>query len=277
MTWVKIDDQFSDHPKLRAWGSYSPLMTALQVRALCYASRFLTNGKLPRSVVPLFTADFEAIQVQTGETEFVTLADHASEVDWASLMVKAGLWEPDREGWVIHDYLTYNLSRDEVLARREQQRAAGQRGGKTRSERARRSAQGTFAPDDTPDDSPGKRLVESYQTKTRPRSPSPSPKNKNSSSPRSSNGRENGFNCWWNEYPKKVGKAQAVREWEKLNPDEALQAVLLEAIRQQKRTVKAMVENEKRYILDPERWLKYRRWEDEAPPEAGAAVQYPKL
>ncbi len=93
---------------------------------------------------------------------------------------------------------------------------------------------------------------------------------------RKTTGTPAGFDVWWNEYPKKVGKIQAIKEWGKLHPDASLHAVLLEALRRQKGTVKAMVEHDRQHILDPERWLKYRRWEDEVAAEP-AAPQYPRL
>jgi hypothetical protein len=91
------------------------------------------------------------------------------------------------------------------------------------------------------------------------------------------NGLPPGFAEWWQEWPKKVGKVQAVKEWEKLNPDEALRAVMLEGLQKQKRTVKAMVENDKQHILDPERWIKYRRWEDEVGVPWSTEPEYPRL
>ena len=77
------------------------------------------------------------------------------------------------------------------------------------------------------------------------------------------NGLPQGFSEWWKEYPKKVGKIQTVKEWEKVNPDEELQSVIFKAIQKQKLSVKAMVEQDIAHVLDPERWIKYRRWEDE--------------
>jgi hypothetical protein len=91
------------------------------------------------------------------------------------------------------------------------------------------------------------------------------------------NGLPPGFAVWWDEYPKKVGKIQAVREWEKLDPDEALQAKMLEALRGQKRTVKAMAEHDQQHTLDPERWIKYGRWEDEVAVPSNGGSQYPAL
>jgi hypothetical protein len=64
-----------------------------------------------------------------------------------------------------------------------------------------------------------------------------------------------------------------VKEWVKLTPDQALQDIMLEAIRNQKRTVRAMIEGDRHHILDPERWIKYKRWQDEI---SEPAVQVPK-
>ncbi len=41
MSWIKIDDQFSDHPKIIEAG---PLAGWLYVSSLCYCGRYLTDG-----------------------------------------------------------------------------------------------------------------------------------------------------------------------------------------------------------------------------------------
>jgi hypothetical protein len=121
----------------------------------------------------------------------------------------------------------------------------------------------------------------STQTSTRPavarQSPGTIKNGKKGKKNTSANGLPHGFAAWWDEYPKKVGKIQAVNAWEKLDPDEPLQVLVLDAIRKQKRTVKAMLENDRTHILDPERWIKYRRWEDEIPAMAASGIQYPAL
>src|SRR4029453_3116326 len=43
MSWVRLDDQYPDHPKVRALG---PLGLALQTAAICYCGRYLTDGFL---------------------------------------------------------------------------------------------------------------------------------------------------------------------------------------------------------------------------------------
>jgi hypothetical protein len=81
VTWVKLDDQFCDHPKLSAAG---PLGIAMQVAALCYCNRFLTDGFVPK---------FAARKL----------------LDFDGLMSAS---------WLIHDYLAYQPSREHVLKER---------------------------------------------------------------------------------------------------------------------------------------------------------------
>lgn len=69
---------------------------------------------------------------------------------------------------------------------------------------------------------------------------------------------------FWSKYPKRVAKAQALAELERLRPDEALLAVIVAALdhrAQAERQAKA-----KGAFFpappDPHRWLRKRRWED---------------
>jgi len=113
MTWVKSDDGMSIHRKV------SPLSDAayrLMNEAREWCSRNLTNG---------------VISVD----EFPTCSCRATDKNAADL-VRRGIWhragddrcshDPEKEcsppgpdGWIIHDYLVYNPSRDEVLADRK--------------------------------------------------------------------------------------------------------------------------------------------------------------
>jgi uncharacterized phage protein (TIGR02220 family) len=154
MAWVRLDDGFPDHPKVVKVG---PLGETLQVRALCYAGRHLTDGFIPLEAVQRLT-------VGLGRTK----------EKWSSLMVKAGLWEERDGGFVVHDYLEYNPSRDEVLEARRVAEERSRKGGLARAEQAKRE-RGRFSKSQ-PETSrqAGGKLVESHQPKTR--SPSPSPK-----------------------------------------------------------------------------------------------------
>lgn len=68
------------------------------------------------------------------------------------------------------------------------------------------------------------------------------------------------FDDFWKLYPKKVGKAQAEKAWNKLKVDEPLFEAMKKAIECQKRSKQW---KDKQYIPYPATWLNGRRWEDE--------------
>jgi hypothetical protein len=115
VTWVKLDDQFPDHPKIASAG---PLAMAWHVAALCYCSRHLTDGYIPtrvaRSLIDL-----------TGCAE-ITDTGNAYELKPATLidrLVKSGAWHKEPDGYRLHDFLEYNPARSAVMAEREQAKA----------------------------------------------------------------------------------------------------------------------------------------------------------
>ena len=71
-----------------------------------------------------------------------------------------------------------------------------------------------------------------------------------------------GFDIFWKEYPRKVGKQDAILEWKKLRPSEELLQVILKALSWQKKTIGWKKDNGQ-YIVHPCRYLKKKRWEDE--------------
>jgi len=121
VTWVKIDDQMPDHPKFAALGPLGVFAFTLQLRALCYSARYLTDGVIPEAVVPTLLAGFDAWSIETGGVEnLVAVGAAASDHDWPALMVAQGLWDRQRNGnYRIHDYHGYNPTRDTVLKERE--------------------------------------------------------------------------------------------------------------------------------------------------------------
>lgn len=81
----------------------------------------------------------------------------------------------------------------------------------------------------------------------------------------------NNFETFWNEYPKKVGKKDAKRAF-----DKALKSVkaetMIRAVIAQKKSGQWLRENG-RYIPNPSTWLNQGRWDDEIQPVDSA----PKL
>ena len=80
---------------------------------------------------------------------------------------------------------------------------------------------------------------------------------------------EESFARFWSAYPRHEAKAEARKAFEKLDPDESLLTVLLEAIRRRKDTAQ-WKEGGGRFVPHPSTWLNQRRWEDEVPPAAPA-------
>ena len=72
------------------------------------------------------------------------------------------------------------------------------------------------------------------------------------------------FDVFWNEYPKKVGKQDAMKSWKKIKPDEHLMEKIISGLRNWKASDQWLKENGQ-YIPFPATWLNKRRWEDEVP------------
>jgi hypothetical protein len=110
MTWVAIDDQAPRHPKLVNAGYQTwPLWLA----GLCYCGAHLTDGFIPRAVL----------------TTLVPSLPPRRAIEHASKLVVAGLWLIRADGFQVHDYLTFNKSRERVLKERADAIERRKRGG----------------------------------------------------------------------------------------------------------------------------------------------------
>jgi len=105
MTWVRIDDGFADHPKIIAAG---PMALVAQVRALCYCSRHLTDGRISEEAVKTILSGLSVT---------------------ADEMLQAKLWQKSNSGYRVHDYLAYNPNRHDTLELRRKKAQAGRAGG----------------------------------------------------------------------------------------------------------------------------------------------------
>ena len=106
MAWARIDDGFVDHPKiLRIWNK-CPGALALHVRAIAYCSKHLTDGYIPSAAVELLSPVPGDRDEQVG-----TLLEEES-------------WYRDEgsETFVIHDFLDYQPTREEVAEKRKKDR-----------------------------------------------------------------------------------------------------------------------------------------------------------
>lgn len=112
MPWGRIDDGFYDHPKLDRLGKDRLSAVGLHWLAVSWSNRWLTDGAITRERV-----------TKLGGTP--RLAD---------VLVDAGLWDRDGDGYRIHDFLEFNESKADVEAKRLAERD------KKRRERAKGAA-----------------------------------------------------------------------------------------------------------------------------------------
>lgn len=71
-----------------------------------------------------------------------------------------------------------------------------------------------------------------------------------------------GFDLFWKNYPRKIGKGQAEKVWSHLKPTFELYSIILEAVELQKKGV-GWLQNDGMYIPHPSTWLNQKRWLDE--------------
>lgn len=74
---------------------------------------------------------------------------------------------------------------------------------------------------------------------------------------------EESFEDFWQEYPKKKAKADALKAWRKIKPDASLLAKILKGLSVAKAS-EGWVKDGGRFVPHPATWLNGKRWEDEA-------------
>jgi hypothetical protein len=68
------------------------------------------------------------------------------------------------------------------------------------------------------------------------------------------------FERFYQAYPRRVGRQEALKAWRKLNPDVELIAAIMAAV---ERYAESVQDTEPRFIKHPGPWLNAKRWEDE--------------
>lgn len=99
MGWVRLDDNFADHPKIIALGDTA---FRLFITGLCYSNRQLTDGVIPYQIVGAWVGD-------NPEKPSDELEDQ-------------GLWERVDKGFQIRSYTEYQPTRDKVHKKRDEAR-----------------------------------------------------------------------------------------------------------------------------------------------------------
>lgn len=139
MPWVRFDDKFPRHRKLRR---LSDAAFRLHVSAIHWCSEHLTDGRIPDDELEL-VSDVKSPRRVVGELE-------------------KELWERTADSWLIHDYLDYQPSASKVRSEREAK--------KERQDRWKSRRNGS-SPDASPvgsEDASGEHAPYPYPSRTRP-------------------------------------------------------------------------------------------------------------
>lgn len=231
--WVKIDDGFCTHPKVLAAG---PLAALIQLRAICFASQNQTDGFIPASAVPLLLLGFERLGIDEGSIgDYASFGHQANDIDWAPIMVSNGLWDTVDNGYYIHDYLEWNLSKKDRETFKKQKSKAGKKGMKARWGQSKRIITDVITDDIT-------KPYHAISTSTSSLSSSE-------------------FEQFWDQYPRKIGKKAAMKAWHAAKDKPDLPRIL-SALAAAKQSSDWTKENGK-FIPHPATWLNQGRWDDE--------------
>lgn len=84
---------------------------------------------------------------------------------------------------------------------------------------------------------------------------------------------DNGFEEFWQAYPRKENKPAALKAWNKIKPDAELRQVILNALEQRKQSDQWR-KDKGRFIPHPATWLNGRRWEDSLEQSAQPPPKY---
>jgi len=76
------------------------------------------------------------------------------------------------------------------------------------------------------------------------------------------NNNNNNFDSFWKYYPRKAGKSEAIKAWNKLSPNDDLMRVIANNISERLKTGEWSTSNQS-FILHASTYLNQKRWEDE--------------
>lgn len=175
-------------------------------------------------------------------------------------LVSVGLFDEVDGGYRIHSYLAHQSSREEIERKqardRDRKRSASADGFPTDSERnpngirmeSRRNPRGIRALRNKKEEielDPHGRAELAHE------------------------GADDGFARWWDAYPKKRAKGDALKVWKALKPDAALVDRMVAAVDVAKAT-RDWQKDGGQFIPYPATWLRRQGWEDELAPEPTA-------
>jgi hypothetical protein len=240
MPWFKVDDMFWGHPKQTA---LSKGAVALWVRAGSWSANHLTDGFVPKHMVPMLGC---------------------SSAD-AKGLTDSGLWLTADGGYQFHDWTEYQPTKEQVEQKRDEE---AKRKAEWRAKRAAQRAASKDSPADVPDVSQRDTHVspEGVPDVSQPGPVLPVPEPvPDPSSPYGEDeqtllsGKPDetppGFNEFWAAYPRKTQKRDAIKAYRSALKRADADTILAGLKRYR-------FKPERDYQPQAERWLNGDRWDD---------------
>jgi hypothetical protein len=231
--FIKVFINIVEHPKMlnvpraHRWAF---------IDLLAYCKRNMTDGFLPASEAVL-----ERLQVTPAEV--------------ASLL-SSGLLDQAENGYIVHDYADYQVSKDLIESRRESGRRGGQESGKVRAAKAK-SKQESEATKQV--EALASEATNQTQTQTQTQTSSRAIAHR-------AGERVTAFDTFWSMYPYKVGKRNAQAAYKR-----ALTRASADAITEGlQRLLPSWTDP--RYIPHPTTWLNRDGWNDAPTPMRRGSV-----
>lgn len=116
MAWIKLDDNWMDHPKIIRAGRDARDMW---LASITWCAKHLTDGYFPKNLLP-------QLAVMAG-------IDVANCQSFANVLLEVCLWDASGDQYIVHDYLDYNPSKEQATATKEARKQAGMAGGKQKA------------------------------------------------------------------------------------------------------------------------------------------------
>jgi hypothetical protein len=115
MAWARFDDEYPRHPKIqRIPAEHRADAMALELSAVCYSTKVLTDGFVSRAVVETL-----GLEVGFESKRGLNRRRLRTAID---ALERAKRWVSVQGGWQIHDYADYQPSASEVTERRRVER-----------------------------------------------------------------------------------------------------------------------------------------------------------
>ncbi len=244
MVWFKVDDSFPSHRKVLAIPRGPRRLAAIGAWTLAgaWSSANKTEGKLPDSILEELAVPLKVV------------AD----------LVASGLWRSVENGYVMHDFLDYNPSAEQVDASRaaaaERQRKARERARAAREEAVRHTVSHVVTDAQRSCDvTQASRSPRPDPTRPDPVLPTEVPtESATRSLPRPAGGGD--FDAWYAAYPLHKGRGAAEKAYaravRKTDPHVLLDAACRFA---------ADPTRDPGFTPHPATWLNQGRWDDEGP------------